>query len=118
MQVGVVTSSVDMVRKVASPMKVLDYAACGLPVITADVGEWSIMITEYDSGIVTKNSDPEEFADALMQLSDRRTWRRKSENARNMVKEKFLWQNTVKPIVGLYDGGVKKNENTFHRTRN
>lgn len=103
MQVGVAPSTKDLVRKVASPMKVLDYAACGLPVITVNVGEWSNMIKKYDGGIVTENSDPQEFADAIKQLSNEKLWKQKSDNVRIMVQKEYLWDKVLEPFVKIYE---------------
>ena len=101
-QVGIAPSTKDIVRQVACPLKVLDYAACGLPVVTVDVGEWSDTIREYDCGIVTDESDPAAFADAIRRLEDEDLWRRKSSNGRYMVGEKFTWSRVLQPMLALY----------------
>lgn len=103
MQIGVAPSTKDMARRVASPMKILDYAACGLPIISVNAGEWSDMINKYDCGIVTKNSDPAEFADAIEYLKDEKVWIQKSNNARIMVREEYLWDKVLEPFVEIYE---------------
>jgi len=102
MQIGVAPSTKDVTRQVASPMKVLDYAACGLPVVTVNVGEWSDMIKRYDSGIVTENSDPSEFAEAIVALRDPKVWAIKSANAREMVRQECLWDKVLEPLDRWY----------------
>ena len=103
MQVGVVPTTDDLVRQAASPIKVLDYASCGLPIITANVGEWAELVRCYDAGIITKKSDPTQFTEALIQLSDRAVWEQKSKNAKQMVRETCLWSDVLKPLGDLYD---------------
>ena len=103
MQIGVAPSTKDLVRRVASPIKVLDYAACGLPIVTVDVGEWSDMIKKYDCGIVTENSDPQEFATAIEQLRDEKVWKQKSDNARTMIQEEYLWDKVLEPFTRIYE---------------
>lgn len=104
MQVGVAPSTKDIIRETASPIKVLDYAACGLPVVTVNAGEWSDKIKEYDCGIVVENSSPEEFVEAIKELSDQRIWRQKSENARLMIKQEYLWSDVLQPLSEIYGG--------------
>lgn len=103
MQIGIAPSTKDLVRRVASPMKVLDYAACGLPIVTVNVGEWSDMIKKYDCGIVTEKSDPREFADAIKQLRNEKLWKQKSDNARIMIQKEYLWGKVLEPFVKIYD---------------
>ena len=102
MQIGIAPSTQDIVRKTASPIKVLDYAACGLPIVTVNAGEWSDMIKEYDCGIVTENSDPEEFASAIKRLEDKKIWEIKSKNGRSMVKSECSWNKVLQPINRIY----------------
>ena len=84
------------------PVKIFDYAACGLPVITVDIGEWSNLIKEYNCGIVTKNGNPEDFAEAIDVLRDRRVWKTKSKNGRRMIKEKYNWDRVLIPLLDIY----------------
>lgn len=102
MQVGVAPSTKDIVRETASPIKVLDYAACGLPIVTVNAGEWSDTIKKYDCGIVVENSDSKEFAEALKQLKDRSIWEKKSANGERMIAEKYNWSLILKPLKELY----------------
>lgn len=102
MQVGVIPSTKDIARICASPVKVVDYASCGLPIITCDVGEWTDIIKEYDAGVVCKNSDPNEFAEAVSILKDKTIWEHKSRNAVTMVNEKYDWDIVLKPLLELY----------------
>jgi glycosyltransferase involved in cell wall biosynthesis len=102
MQIGVAPSTKDITRRVASPIKVLDYAACGLPIVTVEVGEWSNLVKQYDAGIVLGTSDPKEIATAIVQLSDKSLWIQKSSNALRMVQEACLWGKVLQPLKGLY----------------
>ena len=98
MTIGIAPSSKNITRYVASPVKVYDYMACGLPVITPNYGEWSKHVEENDSGFVTQSSNAEEFLAALDELSDRNTWERKSENGRNAIRTKYNWDTVLAPI--------------------
>lgn len=102
MQIGIAPSTKDIVRKVASPLKIFEYASCGLPIITVDVGEWSDIVKDYDCGIVVSNSDPEAFVEAVKQLKDKKIWEKKSANAKRMIAEKYNWPIVLQPLKKLY----------------
>lgn len=103
MHVGVAPCTDELNGQAASSMKARDYVACGLPVITPAVGEWGDLIIGYDAGFVTQRSDPAQFAEALVGLSDQATWERKSRNAKRMAQEACLWDDMLKPLIGVYE---------------
>jgi glycosyltransferase involved in cell wall biosynthesis len=98
MQVGMAPSTDGITRRVACPIKVFDYLACGLPVITPDFGEWATVVKEHRCGIVTGHSDGEEFQWALEQLADRRVWQEMSANGVNLIKTTWNWERLMEPI--------------------
>jgi glycosyltransferase involved in cell wall biosynthesis len=98
MTIGVAPSTRNITRYVASPIKVYDYMACGLPVITADCGEWAKHIQESHCGFVTKNSSADEFIEAAHDLRDREVWEQKSKNAVEAIETKFNWNTVLAPI--------------------
>lgn len=98
MSVGIAPSVSTLTRKVASPVKVFDYLACGLPVITPDVGEWSEIVNNHECGIVTKNSSAEEFSMALDNLNNEKTWDKMSTNGINLIKRKYNWSALLKVV--------------------
>jgi glycosyltransferase involved in cell wall biosynthesis len=98
MQVGVAPSVSAVTRRVACPIKVFDYLACGLPVITPDYGEWATVIKEDKCGVVTERSTGEQFGKALEKLSDRQTWEEMSHNAVALIKTKWNWETLLEPI--------------------
>lgn len=102
MQVGVAPSSKGISRFVASPIKVFDYLACGLPVITPNCGEWAEEIRRYNAGIVTKESDAEEFLEALEMLCEEDIWQEKSENGKKLIKEKYSWGKILSTLDNLF----------------
>lgn len=101
MTIGIAPSMNNITRYVASPVKVYDYMACGLPVITPDYGEWSRHVQENDCGFVTRNSDAGEFLEALHQLSVRDIWEKRSENGRRAIKTKYNWSTVLTPIQNV-----------------
>jgi glycosyltransferase involved in cell wall biosynthesis len=84
-----------------SPIKILDYASCGLPII-AGPGPWAETIKKFNSGVIVDEISPQCFADAIKQLNDRSLWEAMSENAKAMIKEAYQWKDLLRPLVDLY----------------
>jgi glycosyltransferase involved in cell wall biosynthesis len=103
MHVGIAPSSTDIVRKVASPIKVFEYLSMGLPVITADVGEWSELIRRKDCGEVVPPENSKKIAEALeMYSSDRKKWKKHSENGIRLIKEEYNWEKIIGKVRHVY----------------
>lgn len=65
--IGVVSSTTHLARKMAYPAKLYDYLSVGLPVVANDVGAWTNIIRKYKVGVVT-DSDPEAFSEGILEL--------------------------------------------------
>lgn len=105
MTVGVAPSTRNVTRQVASPVKIYDYLACGLPVVTADCGEWASQVRENGCGFVTENSSADEFLECAAKLQDKRVWEQKSANCRRAIETRFNWGQVLAPlrsVVGKY----------------
>jgi glycosyltransferase involved in cell wall biosynthesis len=98
MSIGIAPSTKSVTRFVASPIKIYDYMACCLPIVTADCGEWAEHVRENDCGLVTKNSSADEFLWAVDELQDKNVWEQKSENAVEAIRTKFNWDAVLTPI--------------------
>jgi glycosyltransferase involved in cell wall biosynthesis len=103
MQVGVL-AQVGGTPLTGSPLKVLDYASCGLPVL-AGPGAWAEPLGRYGCGIVVEAASGQAFARGLDAFRDRERWERMSRNAKRMVREEFLWRHTLQPLREYYLAG-------------
>ncbi|MCS6803963.1 MAG: glycosyltransferase [Acidobacteriota bacterium] len=99
MQVGMAPSTDGLTRRVACPIKVFDYLACGLPVITPQYGEWADVVKQHRCGIVTERSDGEQFHQALEQLTDRPLWEEMSANGVHLIKTAWNWDRLTEPVA-------------------
>jgi glycosyltransferase involved in cell wall biosynthesis len=103
MQVGIAPSSTDVVRQTASPIKVLDYAACGLPIVTPDVGEWTSDLRTSGAAVVVPENTAAALAAGVASLTDRETWARTSMAARAMISNGHTWEQVLAPLSEIYD---------------
>jgi glycosyltransferase involved in cell wall biosynthesis len=94
----------DHPRQLACPIKLFDYAACGLPLV-APRGEWSAILEEADCGVIVEAPEAPAYLDALRQLADPTVWSRKARNGVELVRSRFLWSHVLEPLRALYGGG-------------
>lgn len=99
-QIGIAPSVDAVTRRVACPIKVFDYLACGLPVITPDFGEWATVIKQNKCGIVTSESTGVAFRDAMNEI-DEDAWSKMSKNAVSLIKSKWNWDVLLEPVKNI-----------------
>lgn len=95
-QVGVIFSKRNTARKVAFPIKILDYASRGLPVISPRIGDWGQFVESKEIGFSVEGSVGD-YMDAIHRLMNRRLWLRKSQNAILFARRR-QWSNVLQPI--------------------
>jgi glycosyltransferase involved in cell wall biosynthesis len=100
-QVGIAPSTWDLTRQVASPIKIFDYLAAGLPVITPRIGDCGDLINDEDCGFALNDESTGKYIEALNLLADKNTWIRKSKNAIKVTKEKYSWNKTLQPLTNF-----------------
>lgn len=84
-----------------SPFKILEYMACGRPVICSDLGSLREIVTQ-DTAILFKAGDPKALAEGTirafgMGLEDM------GKRARQVVLEDFTWRRSTERLVQLYE---------------
>ncbi|MCO6509284.1 MAG: glycosyltransferase family 4 protein [Aridibacter famidurans] len=85
------------------PVSVVEACAFGLPVIATDVGGLSRLITHGENGILVKDDDPEEMANAVITLlNDPEATERLSRNGRQLA-ERSSWSNVKRHWVSLFE---------------
>ena len=96
--IGIMPSKADLWYQAKTPLKVLIYFACGLPVVASPVGS-SIreLVIDGVNGFLAGSED--EWVDKLsMLIEDVGLRRRLGGNARKMIEEKF----SLEKVLGLY----------------
>ncbi|MCI0485700.1 MAG: glycosyltransferase [Blastocatellia bacterium] len=99
-QSGCLEPERDFPRQIGCPIKLFDYASCGLPFIVPP-GEWSSLIEEADCGVVARSCDASAFVEAIHQLSDQTIWERKSRNCKELIRSRFQWAQVLAPLAEI-----------------
>ena len=87
----------------ASPLKLFDYMAAGMPIIATDIGDIGRIIKESKSGLAVKWDINEFLGAAEKLLTKRNLWLECHENGLRYVK-KYDWDN-------LFDGWLQEIQN-------
>jgi len=82
-----------------SPMKVRDYAACGVPIVTTRIRGLE-MVEEEGIGILVPPDDPESLVKGITKLIEDGNLRKKfGMKGREVAEEKFSWKNVAEDIL-------------------
>lgn len=101
--VGILPSANNVVRKLGTPLKLLEYMSHGIPIVANGVDSWSKIIYEEKIGILT-DDDPQEFANGICTLiEDEKKYMDIQSNMIKLIKEKFNWKTNVeKALIPFY----------------
>jgi len=89
----------------ALPIKLLEYMACGLPVVAGRLPLVARYIEESGAGVVVDATCPDELAKGILDLladPDRR--RRMGENGRRAVRDRWNWEVMESVLFEVYAG--------------
>jgi len=82
-----------------SPLKIYEYAACGIPIITTKIRGLG-MIKEKGIGILVPPDNPEALSDAIIKLIKDPALRNKmGKKGREVAEKEFSWKNVVLQIL-------------------
>jgi len=84
------------------PIAILEAMACGLPVVTNNVGAVTEMIEDKKDGFVANDDDS--YSQCLLNLISSPTLRARIGNeSRKTIETKFNWKNIVDQYIGIYN---------------
>lgn len=100
---GVVTLHNTINYKDALPVKMFEYMAAGIAVISSDVPLWQSIVEESDCGICVNPQSPKAIAKAIDYLIENPEVAIKmGENGRKAALTKYNWQIEEKKLLALY----------------
>jgi glycosyltransferase involved in cell wall biosynthesis len=84
----------------AHPIKLLEYGACGKPIVATQVEETANLITHGKHGLLANPENPTESAECLIKLlSDTTLAKKMGSEFEQYVKENFDWKIIVKKLA-------------------
>ena len=93
----------------ASPRKLYEYLAAGLPVVGADVPTIREVIERWNCGVVVSPESPEDIARGIAQIARDENLRiMMSRNARRAAEEEYNWENEGKKLDILFSSLLDK----------
>jgi glycosyltransferase involved in cell wall biosynthesis len=96
----------DAVARARSPLKVLESMACGVPVVTGDVGDRREMLADGQAGLLVVPGDAQALAEGLAALLEDPARRQQMAAAGREQVERYWWDRLVHPFLGLYGPGT------------
>jgi glycosyltransferase involved in cell wall biosynthesis len=92
-----------MTTRLASPIKILNYAALGKPIVLSDVSELGMIFKENDAALVSDPSNIEQFVENVHHLLDNTNLRnRLGNNALNLVHG-YNWEKQGEKLAKTLD---------------
>lgn len=86
------------------PHKIFQYMLLGKPVIVSDCTPLKRVIDDAGAGLVFRYDDPDEFASRVLELhADPDLRRRIAATGREAFFDRWNWEATSGPLVGLYE---------------
>ncbi len=86
-----------------SPLKLFEYAACGVPIVCSDLMSTREIIEHEKNGLLVPPEDENELAEAITRiLISPRLAKRLSVDGLRRVKS-FSWKESTKKLVGVYE---------------
>jgi len=84
------------------PNKMFEYIMAGVPVIVSNLPEMKKLVEQYDVGVVAKENNPKELAEAIILASS--LDKDYVQKQLNSVKSIYNWEEQEKILISLYRG--------------
>jgi glycosyltransferase involved in cell wall biosynthesis len=86
------------------PMAVLEAMACGLPVVTTDVGALASLVKENINGYLIEPGDVEELGENIVRLlKDQDLQKKIGNNNKEYVRDRFSAEKVVPVFAGIFN---------------
>ncbi|MBW7982618.1 glycosyltransferase family 4 protein [Enterobacillus tribolii] len=94
-----------------SPLKIYEYMAAGLPVVTSRTGHLGTLISEGETGLLVPPEDPPALCEALTVLINAPALRwRMGQAGRRLAEKNHSWEQAVNRILRLANAGERQRE--------
>jgi glycosyltransferase involved in cell wall biosynthesis len=90
-----------------SPLKILEYLACGCPVVASSIGQVEDLVKHGQTGLLVPADDDREFVSAIRTLKDDPELRNgMGTRASGLAEAEHDWTNRARDILA-YEGGLE-----------
>ncbi|HEX2951989.1 MAG TPA: glycosyltransferase family 4 protein [Armatimonadota bacterium] len=104
------------IRQGCHPLKVLEYLACGKPIIAADLPVVREILTPEHDAILCRVDKPSHLAESLLRLAEDATLRQRlGEQAACTARERFGWERAQQALCSVYDELLDSNREYVSR---
>ena len=99
-------------HRIILQIKIFEYMNFGLPIVGSNFGHINNIIEKHNCGISVDPENPEEIADALVDLlNDSREYQQMSENGKAAVLEYYRWELMEEKLKHIYSDLLIKQAN-------
>ncbi|MFC6731179.1 MULTISPECIES: glycosyltransferase family 4 protein [unclassified Haladaptatus] len=85
------------------PHKLFQYMALKKPVLVSDVPPLARVVGENEAGAVATADDASEMGEALLKLADPEIARKRGENGRSAVEDRYNWESDAETLQKTYE---------------
>ncbi len=101
---GLIIFANNPVNRTILPIKLFEYMAFGLPVLSSNFGHMKRYTEKEEAGLTVNPSDPQDICDKLITLlTNQDLYRKCSINGRSAVNQKYRWQLMEEKLLAIYD---------------
>lgn len=100
---GLIIFNDNPVNRTILPIKLFEYMAFGLPVLSSDFGHMKRYTDTEETGLTINPSDPQDICDKLITLlTNHELYEKCSLNGLNAVRQKYRWQLMEDRLIEIY----------------
>jgi glycosyltransferase involved in cell wall biosynthesis len=94
-------------KGIGSPLKVLEYMACGKPAIGSDLPQVADIIESGKTGLLFQQGNPVALAMSIMSLAENPSYRRQlGDRAINAIEKQYSWSTLAEQIASVLEKAI------------
>ena len=103
LDIGIIQYNWVLWAHLAIPQKIIDYLACGVPILTRNFHERARLVRASGAGLVFKGGEPHQAGEALLALEASGLLPRLRRRARRAFAKQLCWERQEPKLLALID---------------